>query len=292
MKDFYEILGVSPTASIDEIKKSYKILAKKYHPDKNKSSEAMEKFKEISVAYETLKNKEKREEYDLSRRSRSGFGGGYGSAGAGFTGFDFNAQAHSNGWRNKRQEEERRYNEDVEDILRNSGWGKRRSTSENNFSDFGEDIFSSFRQRESRSSSGSSFREIPTIEISLSLDECINGTTRNIAYQDDKGATREIKVKIPAKVTPETVLSIKSPRLDVKVKTKFRKWQFKNKDVYIHIPLNKVEGKKDMTFTTILGESIKIKFPETVRSGMKLKYKGKGWEYHDGSKSNMILVID
>lgn len=65
MSNFYEILGVSKNSDLAEIKRAYKQLAKQYHPDKNKSAEASEKFKEISVAYETLKDAEKREEYDL-----------------------------------------------------------------------------------------------------------------------------------------------------------------------------------------------------------------------------------
>lgn len=65
MKDYYEILGVSRDSTPDEIKKAYRKLALKYHPDKNGGSkEAEEAFKEISVAYQTLSNPEKRKEYD------------------------------------------------------------------------------------------------------------------------------------------------------------------------------------------------------------------------------------
>lgn len=64
-KDYYEVLGVSKTASEDEIKKSYRKLAKQYHPDKNPDDkEAETKFKEISEAYEHLSNQEKRNKYD------------------------------------------------------------------------------------------------------------------------------------------------------------------------------------------------------------------------------------
>src|SRR5687768_5103742 len=64
-KDYYKVLGVEKTASDAEIKKAYRKLAVKYHPDKNKDDKAAEeKFKEISEAYEILSNKEKKKQYD------------------------------------------------------------------------------------------------------------------------------------------------------------------------------------------------------------------------------------
>ena len=64
-KDFYEILGVQKNASDDDIKKSYRKLAMKYHPDRNKDDKESErKFKEVSAAYEILKDSEKRSAYD------------------------------------------------------------------------------------------------------------------------------------------------------------------------------------------------------------------------------------
>lgn len=77
-KDYYEILGVDKNASYEEIKKAYRRLAAKYHPDKNKSPDAEEKFKEIQKAYEVLSDPEKRKAYDAY--GQAGVEGFYGGA--------------------------------------------------------------------------------------------------------------------------------------------------------------------------------------------------------------------
>jgi len=63
-KDYYKILGVARGVGDDEIKKNYRKLARKYHPDVSKEANAKEKFQEVSEAYETLRDKEKRAAYD------------------------------------------------------------------------------------------------------------------------------------------------------------------------------------------------------------------------------------
>ncbi|MCI5724170.1 MAG: molecular chaperone DnaJ [Erysipelotrichaceae bacterium] len=83
-RDYYEVLGISKGASDAEIKKAYRSLAKKYHPDVNKAADAEQKFKEINEAYEVLSDPQKRQTYD-----QFGFAGMNGSqAGGGFNGFN------------------------------------------------------------------------------------------------------------------------------------------------------------------------------------------------------------
>ncbi len=87
-KDYYEVLGVPRTASIDEIKKAYKKLAKKHHPDLNKSADATEKFKEINEAASVLGDAKKREAYDRFGSAGEGFSaGGSGFGYSDFSGF-------------------------------------------------------------------------------------------------------------------------------------------------------------------------------------------------------------
>lgn len=86
-KDYYQILGLDKKASKDEVKKAFRKLAQKYHPDKQGGDQA--KFKEINEAYSVLSDDKKRAEYDSYGRVFSGAGGGPSGGGQGFGGFDF-----------------------------------------------------------------------------------------------------------------------------------------------------------------------------------------------------------
>ena len=146
-RDYYEVLGVEKTATIKEIKRAYRNLAKKYHPDVNKSADAEDKFKEVQEAYEILSDEQKRSAYDqYGHAGTSGFQGGYDGfpGGADFSGFDF------------------------------SGMG--------DFADIGS-IFDSFfgggrQRRQSRAQTGEDLK----VRIELEFEDAVFGTEKNIKY--------------------------------------------------------------------------------------------------------------
>ena len=96
-RDYYGILGLSKTASADEVKAAYRKLSKEWHPDKHKGEKkAEEKFKEINEAYEVLSDPKKKQQYDQFGTAGPGtgpFGSAQGGGGAGFGGFDFSGFA-------------------------------------------------------------------------------------------------------------------------------------------------------------------------------------------------------
>ncbi len=153
-KDYYQILGVSKNATEEEIKKAYRNLAKKYHPDLNPNNkeEAEKKFKEVSEAYEVLIDKDKRKMYDQYGEEgvKSNFGPG------GFTWKDF---THFN---------------DLNDIFGDNIFG---------------DIFSSFfggTKRNQRASRAHTRGANIKIKILLSLEEIAHGTAKTIKYKREE----------------------------------------------------------------------------------------------------------
>lgn len=140
-KDYYTILGVEKSASKDDIKKAFRKLAGKYHPDKKTGDEA--KYKEITEAYAVLGDDKRRAEYDAYGHAFTGGGGGQ----AGFGGFNWGDFAHSGGAQN--------FEFDLNDIFENFGFG------------------GSGGRRESRG------RDI-SIDIELQFNEAIFGVTRKV----------------------------------------------------------------------------------------------------------------
>jgi len=156
-KDFYNVLGVPENAAKDDIKKSFRKLAKQYHPDRNPGNKAAEaRFKEITEAYEVLGDDKKREQYDMMRKYGA-FGGGFGPGAAGTGGFD--PSQFGGSFR-------------FEDL---GGFGSFADIFSSIFGD--EDIFSGARRgRKPQPRKGSDL----AINLSVSFEESISGTGKTI----------------------------------------------------------------------------------------------------------------
>lgn len=177
--DYYDILGVSKSASQDEIKKAYRKKAMEWHPDKHKGDKkAEEKFKEINGAYQTLSDEKKRKQYDTFGSAWAGgawfggFGGG-GSSQGGFQGFDFG------------------------DIFGGGGGGQRVEF------DLG-DIFSSFGGGGARSARSTQNLDL-TQAIEIDLKDLLLGTKISVEWPDGK----RFKFTIPENTKPGTKFKIK-----------------------------------------------------------------------------------
>ena len=173
--DYYQILGVNKAASEDEIKKAYRKLAMKYHPDHTKGDKAAEeKFKKISEAYAVLSDKEKRKQYDTF--GSEGFHQRFSQEDI-FKGFDFS------------------------DILREFGFGGAESFtgpggrtrfSFGGGSPFGSESFFGSRAGHQAQMKGSDL----VYELPLSLSEVITGTSKVVSFNHN-GRTERLTVKIP-----------------------------------------------------------------------------------------------
>jgi len=181
-KDYYDVLGVKKTATEEEMKKAYRALAMKYHPDRNPANkkEAEERFKEINEAYAVLSDKDKRRQYD--QFGPSGFSQRYSQEDI-FRGFDLNdvlssifRQARGGG---------RSRSGGFEDLF--GGRGRQAP-------DFG-DIFS----EEGYQSQGPHTQKGQDInsELNLSFEEAARGTERKVRFPQN-GKVEEVTVKVPA----------------------------------------------------------------------------------------------
>jgi DnaJ-class molecular chaperone len=192
-KDYYRILGVKDGASSDEIKKAYRDLAKKYHPDANPNNKsAEEKFKEVSEAYYVLNDPKKRGDFDAFRRSGAPRGFGGGGRGGGFQG----AQGFN-----------------YEDILRSArgaqqGGGYRASGSARGFEDIFGDLFGGGGQQEEPEGESSDL----TAVLRISKQRAQKGGEVTITTADQK----KITVRIPAGISSGKKLRLSRQGKDCK----------------------------------------------------------------------------
>ncbi len=274
-KDPYEILGVARSASQEEIKKSYRKLAKKYHPDVNKGDKAAEeKFKEISQAYDVLGDEEKRKKYDrLGQWANEG-------------GFDPRHQAY------------RTY------TWTSGGPGGQGGGTEFDMNDVFENIFGAgfggARQRRARPQP-EWFDEEPQTQaaqdihstLEIGFEEAVHGTKRRIAISRSAsggGHEDKIDVKIPAGIRDGGKIRIPGKGagrgdlyIQVKVAPHASFWR-EGDDLYVHVPITVTEAVLGATVRVpTLDGAVNLKIPPGTSSGQKFRLKGKGAPHLDHS---------
>jgi len=275
-KNYYDILGVSESASDEEIKSKFRSLAKKYHPDKNRGDKAAEaKFKEISGAYETLSDKKKRQEYDTIRK----YGGSFAGAGRGPSGFGGANSAF-----------------DFSDFMR-QGSGGRGGFQSFQFGGAGvdgmEDILSQLfggggggggfgRRRSPRQVKAQNL----TATLSVSFLEAARGTKRQIHIQQ---TGKKLNVKIPAgiedggkiKLTGQGMPGYNGQNngdliISVRVMSD-QNFERKGNDVYTKVTISfkdAILGAKTKVKT--LTKTIMLAIPPGTQPGTQMRLKGQG----------------
>lgn len=287
-KDYYAVLGVARDVSQDEIQRAYRKLARKYHPDVNKSSEAEPKFKEISEAYEALKDKGRRAKYDQ-------FGSAWKQAqrsGAPPTGF--------------------------EDIFANFSFqgGNVRGGSfdfgDGGFSSFFEGLFGGQAQpntapgaRWGRSSSAHQNGSNHEARITLTLEQAAKGGERELTLTDPTtGSTRTLRVKIPPAVRPGQRIRLAgqgghgpkgAPRGDLFLQLDIEPHEsLRLEGVNLHamLPLTPWHAALGgpAKVTTLDGE-VTVKIPEGSSSGRRIRLRGRGFPQAKGDSGDLLADI-
>ncbi len=276
-KDYYKIMGVGRDASADDIKRAYRKLARKYHPDVSKEAGAEERFKEVNEAYEVLKDSDKRAAYD---RLGSGWRPGeeftpppnWGGAG----GFDFGAGGYG------------------------GGFGRDDAT---RFSDFFETLFGGGFGRAGGGATagrGGGFRmrgQDEHAKILISLEDAYNGATRTLQLAvpevDPRGGvttvTRTLQVRIPAGVTEGQQIRLAGqgapgigggPAGDLYLEVELQPhplFHVEGKDLHLNLPLTPWEAALGATLPVpTLGGKVEVKIPPGSQSGQKLRLRGRG----------------
>jgi molecular chaperone DnaJ len=282
-KDYYDILGVKKSAADDEIKKAYRGLAKKHHPDKNKGNkDAENKFKEISEAYAVLSDKEKREQYDRLGKEAFNFGGGGGQGApfGGFGGFDFsNFSEQFGGGRQRRTT-------------------SRKAQGSGGFTDIFSELFGGGGSYEAQPVRGGDIDAETTIEF----HDAVLGTT--LELQLPTGST---KVKIPEGVSDGQKLRLRGkgqpspnggPAGDLNIVVRVRPHPFferKGDDIHIELPVTVGEAMKgaEIDVPTIRG-TVRARIPPLTSSGKKFRLTGKGVKKKGGGAGDeyyRVLIV-
>jgi DnaJ-class molecular chaperone len=248
-RDYYEILGVSKGASLGEIKKAYRKLALQWHPDRNRSSEATERFKEINEAYEVLHDPKKKEAYD--QFGHAAFDPRYGGEGGPFT-YTYT------------------YGGGGEDFGGFKGFG--------DFGGFSDpfEIFEQFfgggelfRRRGQRS--------IPRYGLTVSFLEAVHGTEKTVIIDG-----RQRTIKIPAGVDDGSQIRFNDFYVTIEVEPDAR-FRRDGADVFVdqEIPLTLAILGGTISVPTIDGE-LKLRVRPGTQSGTMVRLRGRGSKHLHG----------
>jgi curved DNA-binding protein len=283
-KNYYTVLGVSKSAPQDEIKKAYRKLAMKYHPDRNKDNkEAEAKFKEVSEAYAVLSDPEKRKQYDT-----------------------FGAE----GFQNRFSQEDIFRDFDFGSIFREFGFSGGKG--QNIFTQYFGGPRSSFKgrgptQRQayggfSRPGGGIKGQDL-LYELSLSLEDAAKNTEKSISFTTN-GRNEHINVKIPAGVASGKRLRISGkgeagwnggPAGDLFIQIKVLDhpvFKRQGDDLYLskEIRFSEAVNGTDIEVPTINDKTLRIKVPPGTQPNAKLRLKGLGMPRMNGKGNGDAYV--
>lgn len=298
-RDYYEVLGVNKSATDAEIKKAYRKLAKKYHPDMNKDNpKAEELFKEVTEAYEVLSDKEKRKLYDQFGHAAfdegAGQGGAYGAGGQGFGsgagGFGgFGGQGFRGGFSGGGGFGSGNFGGGGGGSFHfngNSGDGYQEYYyTGDNLDDIFDGFFGGSRKGRSRSKDG----EDVLAKVEVSFEEAALGADKVIRFRAPDGSEQSLQVHIPAGIDSGQKIRLKgkgmpgqngggagSLLLEVTVQSK-PGFERKGMDIYttVEIPFETAALGGETIVPTLSGR-VSCKIKEGTQSGTKIRLKGKG----------------